>query len=124
MSFLVKRVDSAASPPLIERVSSFAQIPNVTKVACTRRTGLPREKPVGGKKSDLAVTVVHSPTLNGPRIHARAGVSALCIDLTVVYPCTGKGILVPNALVDAGKAKITKHAWHGGRGHGFVPLHS
>ena len=68
------------------------------------------------------MTVVHSPTLNGPRLHAGTGVSALCIDVTVVHPCTGKGILVPNALVDAGKAKITKHAWHEGRGYGFVPF--
>ena len=91
-------------------------------VRLTWRMGHPHEKPVGGKKSDLAVTVVHSPTLNEPRVHDRAGVSALCIHLTVVHPCTGKDILVPNALVDAGKAKIAKHDWHEGRGYGFVPF--
>jgi hypothetical protein len=70
-----------------------------------------------------AVTVVHPPTPNGPRIHPHAGVSALCIDVTVVRPCTGKGFLVPNALVDTDKVKTTKHGgWHGARGYGFVPV--
>jgi len=72
--------------------SGFAHISNVTKVASTRKTGLPHEKLVGGKKSDLAVTDYNSPTLNGPRPHARA-VSALCIDVTGVHPCTRVGAL-------------------------------
>ena len=101
---------NAAHTCLQERVSSFAQIPNVTRVASTRRMGFPHEKPVGGKKDDLAVIILHSPTPHAPRIHARDGVSALCIDLTIVHPCTGKGILEPNAPADAGKAKVTKHA--------------
>ena len=33
----------------------------------------------------------------------------------IVHPCTGKGILVPNALAVAGKAKNIKHAWRGVR---------
>jgi len=50
-------------------------------------------------------------------------VSALCIDVTGVHPCTGKGTLEPNALVDAGKAKIAKHGgWHKTRGYGFAPV--
>ena len=36
--------------------------------------------------------------------------------------CTGKGILVPNALAVAGKAKIIKHACPGARGLAFTPL--
>ena len=40
-----------------------------------------------------------------------------------MQPCTGKGTLQPNTLVDAGKAKITKHGgWHGTRGYGLVPI--
>jgi hypothetical protein len=103
--------------------STFASISNVTKVASTRMTGLPHEKPVGGKKADLAVTVVHSPTLGGPRLHDHDNVSALCLDITVKHPCTGKGVLERNSLAVAGKAKITKHeSWHKLRGYGFAPI--
>ena len=106
-----------------DTVSGFAQIPNTTRVASTKGTGLPQEKPVDGKKADLAVTVVHAPTLHGPRLHEREGVSGLCIDFTVVHPCTGKGILVPNKMVDAGKAKIVKHeGWLHDRDWGFAPF--
>ena len=36
--------------------------------------------------------------------------------------CTGKGILVPNALADAGKAKNTKHeGWLKDWGYSFIP---
>jgi len=67
---------NAAHICLQERVSSFAQIPIVTKVASTRRTGLPHEKPVWEKKSDLAVTVVHPPHAQrtaDPRSRRRVG---------------------------------------------------
>jgi hypothetical protein len=113
---------NAAHSLVQDAFSGFAHISNVTKVASTRKAGLPHEKLVGGRKSDLAVTVYNPPTSN-PRLHARAGVSALCIDVTVTHPCTGKGILEPNKLVDVGKAKNFKHGgWHKTRGFGFVPV--
>jgi hypothetical protein len=42
--------------------------------------------------------------------------------LDIVHPCTGKGILVPNALATACKAKIIKHTWLGARGLAFTPF--
>jgi len=100
---------NAAHITVQECFSDFGRISNVTRVASTRKTGLPHENLVRGKKADLAFTVVRLPTLGGPRIDSHDRVSALCLDVSVVHPCTGKGILEPNKQVDAGKAKITKH---------------
>ena len=68
---------NAAHTRLQESVSVFSQIPYTTRVASTRATGFPHEKPVRGKKA--AVTTVHAPTLHGPRHHEREGVSALAL---------------------------------------------
>ena len=113
---------NAAHIRVQDTLTTFAKVSDTTRVASTTRTGLPHEKPVGGRKADIAVTVVRAPTKHGCRLHEREGVSALCLDVTVVHPFTSKGNLVPSALVDAGKAKNTKHAWLLARGFGFAPF--
>ena len=70
---------NAAHTRLQESVSVFSQISYTTRVAQTRAAGFPHEKPVRGKKADIAVTTVHAPTLHGPRLHERGGVSALAL---------------------------------------------
>ena len=51
---------NAAHGRVQDTVSGMAQISNTTRVASTLGAGLPQEKPVGGKKADIAVTVVHA----------------------------------------------------------------
>ena len=75
----------------MSEVGCLPLVPGTTRVASTSRTGLPHEMPVGGKKADIAVTVVQAPTHNCCRLHEREGVSALCLDVTIVHPFTGKG---------------------------------
>jgi hypothetical protein len=104
-------------------ISAISSIPGSTVSKSTRRQGLPHEKPVGGKKGDLCITVVHAPTAAGARLHSRVAMGGHVLDANVTHPCDGKGILKHDALGASAKAKNTKHAeWLKLRGYEFTPI--